>query len=492
MSLIEHRSEQAINVTEVLVLKAKETSKKQAQKPDGFISLSEALKHKREQVVENHKTYLNAGLTIIMSLLNFDKQFTRAEGIKVWDSEGNQYLDFLGAYGALNLGHNHPRVLSALEQVKHLPNLLQASLSIMAGALAKNLAAITPGNLQRSFFGNSGAEAVEGALKLARAATGRRGFVYCDGSFHGKTLGALSVTGREKYRKTFQPLLPECVSIPFGRLDALESKLKDKTFAAFIVEPIQGEGGIIIPPPGYLSGAREICSRYGTLLIIDEIQTGLGRTGKMFACEHEGVIPDIMCIAKSLGGGVMPIGAYITTDEIWKKAYGSIDRALLHTSTFGGNTLATAAAIATLEVIYEEKLPERALESGRYLMSGLDKLKDKYALIKEVRGCGLMAGIEFNQPEGLAAKASFGLVNKLSKEYMGSMVAGELLNKYRIITAYTLNNPNVIRLEPPLNVTREQIDTLLSALENILSNHKSFFSMAASGAKTMIKSLIKK
>jgi len=473
-------------------LKDKKNSGNRGRKPDGFLSLTEALDQKREQIVENHKAYLNAGLAKMMGFLKFDKRYTRAEGVTVWDSEGNQYLDFLGAYGALNLGHNHPKVLAALDRTKGLPNLLQASLGTLAGALAKNLAAVTPGGLRRSFFCNSGAEAVEGALKLARAATGRQRLVYCEDSFHGKTFGALSITGREKYQKTFRPLLPGCVSIPYGNMDALESSLRGKTTAAFIVEPIQGEGGIIVPPADYLAGARQICSRYDALLIVDEIQTGLGRTGEMFACQHEGITPDIMCLAKSLGGGVIPAGAYIATEEVWEKAYGSMDRALLHTSTFGGNTLAAAAAIATLEVIYEENLPERARESGNYLLAGLNRLKEKYPLLKEVRGRGLMVGIELNQPGGLAAKASFGLVSKLSEEYLGSMIAGELLNKYRIITAYTLNNPNVIRLEPPLNVTRDQIDTLLRALGDILATNKSFFSFATSGAKTMITSLIKK
>ncbi|OPY58181.1 MAG: Putrescine aminotransferase [Pelotomaculum sp. PtaU1.Bin035] len=473
-------------------MKAEKSSITLNRKPTGFISLAEAVNQSREQIIDNHKTYLNAGLAMLLGLLKFDKQFTHSEGVKVWDDAGNEYLDFLGGFGSLNLGHNHPRVLAAIDQVKGLPNLLQVSMGGIAGVLAKNLAAVTPGKLQRSFFCNSGAEAVEGALKLSRAATGRQGLVYCDGSFHGKTLGALSVTGRDKYRKTFQPLLPGTVSIPFGNLKALESKLKEKTAAAFIVEPVQGEGGIILPPADYLSGAQQICSKYGTLLIIDEIQTGLGRTGEMFACQHEGVTPDIMCIAKSLGGGVMPIGAYITTDEVWKKAYGGTDKALLHTSTFGGNTLAAAAAIAAIEVIYEENLPERARESGDYLLAGLRRLKENYPLIKDVRGRGLMAGIEFNQPGRFAIKVSFGLANKISEEYLGSMVAGELLNKYRIITAYTLNNPNVIRLEPPLEVTRKQIDTLLEALEDIFSTHKGFISMAASSAKTIIKSFTNK
>jgi len=464
----------------------------QSQKPAGFTTLTETLKQNREQVAENHKTYLNAGLVMMLGLIKFDKQFTRAKGINVWDCEGNRYLDFLGAYGALNLGHNHPKVLAALDQVKELPNLLQASLGTITGALAKNLALVAPGNLQRSFFGNSGAEAVEGAIKLARAATGRQGLIYCDGSFHGKTTGALAVTGREKYQKAFHPLIPGCVSIPFGDLGLLEKNLKAETAAAFIVEPIQGEGGIILSPPGYLPGARKLCSKYGTLLIIDEVQTGFGRTGKMFACEHENVTPDILCLAKSLGGGIMPIGAYITTDEIWKKAYGSMEKALLHTSTFGGNTWAAAAGIAALEIIYDENLPDKARLSGDYLLAELQRLKDKYPLIKDVRGQGLMAGIEFNQPGSLAIKVTFGLANKLSEEYLGSLVAGELLNRYRIITAYTLNNPNVIRLEPPLNVTREEIDTLLQALEDIFATHKGFLSMATSGAKTVLKSMFRK
>lgn len=474
-------------------MKASKTGKNQENlKPAGFLSLDSAVKQDRGQVAENHKSYLNAGLATMLGLLDFDKQFVKAEGVCVWDSKGNKYLDFLGAYGALNTGHNHPRVLEALNRVKEMPNLLQASLGTMAGALAKNLALITPGSLQRSFLCNSGAEAVEGALKLARAATGRQKLIYCDGSFHGKTLGALAVTGRGKYQKIFQPLVPGCVSVPYGDLGALERELKKEETAAFIIEPVQGEGGIIIPPPGYLSEVRNVCSKYGALLIVDEIQTGLGRTGRLFACQYDDVVPDIMTLAKSLGGGIMPAGAYITTDEIWKKAYGGMDKALLHTSTFGGNTWAAAAGIAALEVILEENLPEKARETGEYLINELRRLKEKYPLIKDVRGRGLMVGIEFNQPGGLASKVSFGLAGKLSEEYLGSLVAGELMNKHRIITAYTLNNPNVIRLEPPLSVSKDQIDIVLQSLEDIFTTHKGFFSAAKAGAKSIIKSFIKK
>ncbi|MEW9082835.1 aspartate aminotransferase family protein [Caldanaerobacter subterraneus] len=438
-----------------------------------YITLEEALTLNKNQVKENYKEYINSVFVSMLSMLQFDKLFVRAKGVSVWDSEGNEYYDFLGGYGALNLGHNPDEVIEAVEKVKDMPNLLQASIGNLPGVLAHNLARVTPGNLKRSFFCNSGAEAVEGALKLAKIASGKKKIVYCENSFHGKSMGALSVTGRRKYQKYFEPLVPETVAVPFGDEKALEEALKEKDVAAFIVEPIQGEGGVIVPPEGYLRKARELCTKYEAYLIVDEIQTGFGRTGKMFACEHEEVVPDIMTLAKSLGGGVMPIGAYITTDEIWQKAYGTMEKALLHTSTFGGNTYACAAAIA----------------SGR-----LKELKEKHPkLIKDVRGKGLLIGIEFNQPEGgLLDKLSGGAISKLSSEYIGSLIAAELQNKHRIITAYTLNNPNVIRLEPPLIVTKEQIDKVVDALDEILTRNSSFLGITVSGAKTVLGSLFKR
>jgi len=373
------------------------------------------------------------------------------------------------------------------------PNLLQASLGTVVSALAHNLAQILPGGLSRSFFCNSGAEAVEGALKLARAASGKTKIVYCEGSFHGKTLGALSVTGRQKYQKPFLPLLGPCEMVPFGDLEALEQKIFKKDVAAFILEPIQGEGGVIVPPKGYLSGVRELCDKYDVLLIVDEIQTGFGRTGKMFACEHEGVIPDIICLAKSLGGGgVIPIGAYSTKPEIWEKAYGGMERALLHTSTFGGNTWAAAAAIAAINIIVEQNLCEQARANGEYMLNRLKELQNRYSVVKEVRGLGLMTGVEFKSQAGLMDKLTGGMINKLSEEYFGALVAGELQNKYHVITAYTLNNPNVIRLEPPLVVTKEQIDQVVDALEEIFQRHRSFVGMALATSRTALSSIFKK
>jgi len=450
-----------------------------------FFSVDEALNLSRGKVRENYREFINPGLAQMLSLLDFDKRFVRAEGVKVWDDQGEEYLDFLGAYGALNLGHNPREVWEALEKAKRAPNLIQASLNPAAAALAHNLAQVTPGELSRMFFSNSGAEAVEGALKLARASSGKEKIIYCHNSFHGKSFGALSVTGREKYQKPFHPLLPKTEAIPYGDPQALEKALQTKDVAAFIVEPIQGEGGIIVPPPNYLKEIREICTRFEALLILDEIQTGLGRTGKLFVCEDE-IVPDILLLAKSLGGGIMPIGAYITTSKIWDRAYRGMDRALLHTSTFGGNTLAAIAGIASLEYIINNDLPSRAAKLGSYFLEALMSLKEKYPLIKEVRGRGLMLGIEFEQPVGgVLNRLTAGKLGELTQEYFASFVAAELMNKHHIITAYTLNNPNVIRLEPPLIIEQEEIDKFILALEKTLGSGGALGIMASSAKTTM-------
>ncbi|MCP2240164.1 aspartate aminotransferase family protein [Thermoanaerobacterium thermosaccharolyticum] len=455
-----------------------------------YITCDDALKLNRNQVRENYKEYVNSNFVSMLSMLQFDKLFVKAKGVSVWDSDGNEYLDFLGGYGALNLGHNPDEIYEAIEKVKDLPNILQAAVNDFPGALAYDLALVTPGDLKRSFFCNSGAEAVEGALKLAKIASGKHKIVYCKNSFHGKSAGALSVTGREKYQKYFKPLVPDTVQVKYGDADALEDALKGKDVAAFIVEPIQGEGGVIVPHDGYLKEVRELTTKYDAYLIFDEVQTGFGRTGKMFACEHENVVPDIMCLAKSLGGGVMPIGAYIAKDDVWKKGYGTMDRCLLHTSTFGGNTLACAAGITAIKLILDKNLPEAAKEKGEYFLSRLKELKEKHKLIKDVRGKGLMIGVEFNQPEGgIIDKLSGGAVSRLSNEYLGSLVAGELQNKHHIITAYTLNNPNVIRFEPPLIVTKEQLDRVVEALDEIMTRSGSLLGMTLSSAKTVIGSL---
>ena len=456
-------------------------------------SIEDALNLSALEVEEEYKQYINPYFVSLLKLLGLNKQFIKASGTKLWDTDNVQYVDFLGAYGAINLGHNHKGVIDKLKRVFHLPNLLQTAVHPLSATLAKNLSIITPGDLQYSFFCNSGAEAVEGALKLAKIATGKQRIVYCRGSFHGKSLGALSVTGRDKYKKYFGPMVPYAEEASFGDIEELKGIFnKYNDIAAFIVEPIQGEGGIIVPPKGYLREVRDLCTEYQVLLIVDEVQTGFGRTGYWFSCQEEKVTPDIMCLAKSLGGGIMPIGAYISTEAVWRKGYGSLEKCLLHTSTFGGNTFAAAAALATLEIMDQEELPQRAMEKGEYFLSKLKHLKEKYTILKDVRGKGLMIGLEFTEIQNpLIQKVLTNSNSETLNEYIGGMIASELANKFQIITAYTLNNPNVIRVEPPLIVTYEEIDYFVASLEKVLDKKLSLTSMVMSTTKNILKVLHK-
>ncbi|BAS27610.1 aspartate aminotransferase family protein [Limnochorda pilosa] len=454
------------------------------------ITLDEALAMGRADARELHRQYGNAALVQLMGLVGFDRVYTRAEGCLLWDEHGQEYLDFTAHFGALNLGHNPPEVLDAVRRVEERPNLLQTGLSPLTAALAQNLALLTPGELSHTFFCNSGAEAVEAALKLARIATGRKRFVYCRNAFHGKTFGALSVTGRAAYQEPFEPLLPDRTAVPFGDAAALEEALAPRDAAAFIIEPIQGEGGVILAPSGYLKTAEELCRRTGTLLIVDEVQTGLGRTGTLFACEAEDVRPDLLCLSKSLGGGVEPIGATVATERVWQKGFGSLERSRIHTSTFGGNSRAAAAALAALDIIVREDLHQRAAELGAYLLARLGALRDRHPeTVRAVRGRGLLIGLEFQEPQGWVNRLSFGGAARLSQEYLASLVAGELLRRHHVMTVFTLNNPNVLRLEPPLIVTREQIDHVVDALDDVLSGARSSLGLAVRSARAALSGM---
>lgn len=449
---------------------------------NSLLGLNDALSAKEVRAL--HQEYLNSGLVQLMSLLRFDRTFVRAQGCLVWDEKGDDYLDCLGGYGALNLGHNPQVVWEAMAQVSAMPQILQASLGRFPAILAHNLAQVTPGKLQRTFFSNSGAEAVECALKMARAATGRRLIISLEGSFHGKTMGALSLTGQPKYQDPFLPMVPGCETVPYGDIGRLEKRLTHEDVAGFIVEPVLGEGGVLIHPPGYLKKAQELCQQHGALLILDEIQTGLGRTGRLFAAEHEGIEPDIMCLAKSLGGGYMPIGATIATDVVWQKVLGGMFNCLRHTSTFGGMGIACAAGIAALGAIVDNSLFSRASIFGEALISELRQLQGRYDFIKEVRGQGLIIGIEFNVPKGWIGKQSY--------DFVGSMIAGALLNDYRVITAYTLNNPATVRIEPPLIISPDEIDRCLEALKGVLAKNSSNIALTLRSGLTMVSGLVRR
>lgn len=396
-----------------------------------------------DDVYADYRDCLNPPLARVMKVSGSPVE-VRAEGTTIVDHTGKAYLDFAGGYGVFTLGHRHPRVVAAVrEQLDQIALSGRTMFNPLMGRLARRLAEITPGDLQISFFGNSGAEAVEGALKLARAATQRAKIVATANAFHGKTFGALSASGHEAFRAPFEPLLPGVVHVPYGDATALESALDGA--AAFIVEPVQAEGGVIVPPEGYLREARALCDRFGALLIVDEVQTGLGRCGSLFACDAEGVVPDVMTLAKGLSGGVVPIGAYVARAACWNAAYAKAP--LLHTSTFGGNELACAAALAALDVLIGDDLASNARVRGAELLDGARAIAQRYPrVIAEVRGRGLLAGVELRH-EG----------------YAGTIIP-EML-KRGVTAAWTLNRQRVIRLEPPLIVTGDEIATGLAALD---------------------------
>lgn len=398
-----------------------------------------------DETIEKYGEYVNPTLANLMRFAGFGDVEESAQGTIIRDYSGNEYIDCLGGYGVFSLGHRNPEVVAAVkDQLDRMPLSSKIFFNKPLADLAELLAKITPGCLQFAFVCNSGAEAVEGALKAARMHTGRGEFISTVGGFHGKSLGSLSATGRDAYKTPFEPLIPGFTHVPFGDASAVERAISDKT-AAVIVEPIQGEGGIHVPPDDYLPRLRELCTKHGALLILDEVQTGLGRTGKMFACEHWGVTPDIMTLAKALGGGVMPIGAFTATPEIWESVFR--ENPLMHTSTFGGNPLACRAAIAAINVTLRDDLASRAAKMGEVLISKLKAVREKHPqALADVRGMGLMIGVEFEH------------------EDVGELVIGGLARR-GVIVAYALNNPKVIRFEPPLIITEAEIEKVALALD---------------------------
>jgi len=401
-----------------------------------------------EETISKYEKYINPAQAKLFRFMGLASVEGHAEGWTITDSEGREFIDCLGGYGMFALGHRHPKVVEAVEKALHtMPMCGKVLFNRPMADLAEALAEITPGDLQYSFFVNSGTETVEGCLKVARLATKRKKFVAANNAFHGKTMGSLTATGRDLYREPFKPLLDGFTHVPFGDIAAMESAVDEET-AAVILEPIQGEGGIIIPPAGYLRQVKELCEAKGALFIADEVQTGIGRTGAWFGVNHEDVKPDLMACAKALGGGVMPIGAIIGTPRAWQ---GLIEAPFLHTSTFGGNQLACAAGVAAISVIKEENLLERGAETGAYLKAGLESIAAEFpSVISEVRGRGMMIGIE------------------LTKEGAGGMLMSLMIDK-SIIVAYTLNNPKVIRMEPPLIMPKEVVDYVLEQFRDAVA-----------------------
>lgn len=408
------------------------------------------------EVIDKYTQYINPNLAKLMSFAGFGVEM-RGEGCTIIDHEGRKYLDCLGGYGTFAFGHRHPKIVEAVrDQLDHLALSGKAFFSAKSADLAEKLAEIAPEGLQYSFFCNSGAEAVDGSLKFAKGATGRSKIISTEGSFHGKTLGPLSVTGRDKYRAPYEPLLPGVAFVPYGDAEAAVNAIDDQT-AAFIVEPIQGEGGVISAPDGYLKAVREATRKHGALMIVDEVQTGMGRTGRNFGSEWEGISGDLMPLAKAIGGGIMPLGVFMGTREVWDIVYGK--NPLTHTSTFGGNPLACAAGCAAVDLLVSEGLAARADAYGELFRTGLRQVAARHTdLVKEVRGKGLLIGIEMTMDE------------------VGELTVAQLL-KRGVCVAYTLNNPRVLRIEPPLIVTDEQIQFACDMLDEAFTETAEILSM---------------
>jgi ornithine--oxo-acid transaminase len=418
---------------------------------------------------ELHGRHLNEQFVRMLRTIGYDVGFCRGVGQYLYDRSGTQYLDLLSGFGVFAIGRNHPALRSALKSVieADLPNLVQFDVSPLAGILARQLLEFVP-YLDKVFFANSGTEAVEAAIKFARCATGRPGILYCEHAFHGLTNGALSLNGDAIFRTGFEPLLPDCRKIPFDDLAALERALASRDVAAFVVEPIQGKG-VNVPGDRYLAEAAALCRRHDTLLIADEIQTGLGRTGKFLAIEHWGVEADMVLLAKSLSGGHVPVGAVMTRKRIYDKVFDRLDRAVVHGSTFAKNDLAMAAGLATLEVMRREGLVARAARLGERLRLALARLVGRYECVRTVRGKGLMIGVEFGPPTSLKLKAGWNLLEAANKGLFCQLIAIPLFRDHKLLTQVAGHGSHTIKLLPPLIITDEDCDRIERAFGEVIA-----------------------
>jgi ornithine--oxo-acid transaminase len=416
-----------------------------------------------------HTRHLNEQMVRVLKTLGYDVGFCRGTGQYLFDRKGAKYLDLLSGYGVFAIGRNHPALRDALKSVldAELPGLVQFDVSPLAGLLAQRLIGFAP-YLDKVFFANSGTEAVEAAIKFARAATRRPGIIHCEHSFHGLTYGALSLNGDAVFRSGFEPLLPDCSAVPFNDLAALERALASRNAAAFIVEPIQGKG-VNLPDDGYLQEAAALCRRHGTLFIADEIQTGLGRTGRFLAVEHWGVEPDMVLIAKALSGGHVPVGAVLTRKRIYDKIFDRMDRAVVHGSTFAKNDLAMAAGLATLDVIESEGLISQSERLGDRLRLGLSDLIGRYEFLRAVRGKGLMIGIEFGPPTSLKLKASWNLLESANKGLFCQLITIPLFAEHKILTQVAGHASHTIKLLCPLVITEADCDWIVGAFDNVIA-----------------------
>ena len=419
---------------------------------------------------ELHEKYVNRTLATVLKTIGFDKCYKRAKGAYLYDAEGNEYLDFISGYGVYGMGRNHPVIAKALKDAidLDLPNMVQLDCAQLSGLLAERIVKLHNNKLTACFFCNSGTEANEGAIKFARAHTKKPKIISMDGGYHGLTYGSMSVTKTPHFQEGFGPFLPETDVIKFNDIQGLEEKLQKGDVAAFIAEPVIGHG-VDIPSDDFFPKAQELCHKYGALFIMDEVQTGFGRTGKMFAYQHWNLEPDIVTMAKALSGGYVPCAAFITTRDIHQSVFSPLENCVKHSTTFGRNNLAMVCGLATISVLENEGLIENCAKMGALLKQKLEALKQKHSYIKEVRGLGLMIAIEFQEPKGILQKAAWKALKAANNSLFTQMIVTSLMDNYRIITQVTSHEVHAVKLLPPFVIGEAEVDKFVNAFDETLS-----------------------
>lgn len=442
-------------------------------------------------LLQDYTDHVNPQWVRLLELLQMNVQYTRCEGVELRTADGRTILDFLSGYCVHNAGHNHPGIVAQLqdELAKCGPAMLQSHVPDLAGDLARRLCGLAGGKMRKAFFASSGSEGVEAAIKFSRATTGRAGLLYTTGAFHGLTCGALSLMGDDFWRGKFGPMLADTQAIPFNDLSALERELAGKKYAAFFLEPIQSEAGMRLPEAGYLKAAQELCAKYGTLFVLDEVQTGLFRTGRFLAAHHYGVEPDIVILAKALSGGLIPSGAVLMSDRVYSSVYDSLKSSIVHTSTFSENSMSMRAGLATLDVLERENLGERALVMGEILRARLREALEPYEMVREIRGMGMMSGVEFQAPKQIKLRALFEAFRHIHSGMFGQIVVMRLFRDHGILTQMCGNNFMVLKVAPPLVVTEEQLDRFVAAARDVVDlmhNSSAFWTDALGLARRAI------
>lgn len=432
--------------------------------------IRQLLSQRAGQEMALNERYLNPQMGRILRTLGFDKSWVGGDRTHLIDSDGQRYLDLISGYGVFALGRNHPEVVSAAQDVlaAGTANLPQLGVTLLSGVLAEQLLARAPASVGAMVPANTGTEAVEAAMKIARAATGRPRLLYADHAFHGLTLGALALNGNDEFRAGFGPFLPGCDHIPFGDLDSLERELAREDVAALIVEPVQGKG-VHLPPDGYLPAAQKLCRQSGALFVCDEVQTGLGRTGRFLAVEHWDLAPDMICLAKALSGGLVPIGAVLLSRNAFDRVFDGMERAVRHGSTFGGNDLAAAAALATLRVLERDDLVAHAKRMGTLLLDLTEPLVDRHEMVREVRGLGLMWAIELGAPAGATGRSLFNAVERVQAGLFAQLIAVPLFHQHRILCQVAGHRMNVVKALPSLLIEEDDVRYFADALENVVA-----------------------